>query len=482
MRKFCLLFTGLIALVAALSFMGCPQPDSGGDTNETPAAADFNVSGLSPIFDGSAKAVNISPKTGKSAGAITIHYEGISGTAYSKETAAPSVVGAYAVTFDVAAATGWNAVSGLYAGTLAIAHQTFTPTAADFDISGLSQVFDGSAKAVNISPKPGKSSGKITTYYEGIGGTSYTKKTAAPSAIGAYAVTFDVAAATGWNAATGLSAGTLAINVPSFTSIAKFETWLHAQPENTAAAPYAVALTVDDLGGYNNTAGSVGNALYTNPAKYVSLDLSGSTFTSINFLSFYKCAGLTSIIIPDSVISITPHVYNASSAIFSGCTCLTVIDVNEGNTIYSSIDGVVYSKDKSALILYPTGKTGTFIIPNGVTSIEAFAFSECRNLAAVTIPASVTSIKERAFYDCTSLASVTIPDSVTSIGRAAFRDCSSLVSVTFEGTIASSDFDDESFYSVFPGNLRTKFYETDSTSGTPGTYTRTPPSTVWTMQ
>jgi hypothetical protein len=119
----------------------------------------------------------------------------------------------------------------------------------------------------------------------------------------------------------------------------------------------------------------------------------------------------------------------------------------------------VYSKDKSTLILYPTGKTGTFIIPNGVTSIEEYAFSECRNLAAVTIPASVTSIKARAFSYCTSLASV-----------------------TFEGTIASRDFDDGSFYSVFPGYLRTKFYETDSTSGTPGMYTRTPPSTVWTKQ
>ncbi|MDR0456586.1 MAG: SUMF1/EgtB/PvdO family nonheme iron enzyme [Treponema sp.] len=121
-------FIGVFAVTLALT--GCSEPDTGNTKNKTPVAADYNVSGFSQIYDGSAKAVNISPKAGKSAGAITIHYEGISGTAYSKETAAPSAVGNYAVTFDVAAVKGWNAKSGLYAGTLAIANQTNPNTVA----------------------------------------------------------------------------------------------------------------------------------------------------------------------------------------------------------------------------------------------------------------------------------------------------------------------------------------------------------------
>jgi formylglycine-generating enzyme required for sulfatase activity len=56
------------------------------------------------------------------------------------------------------------------------------------------------------------STGAITVYYEGTGDTTYAKDTALPTAIGTYAVTFDVAADTNWNAASGLSAGTLTIS------------------------------------------------------------------------------------------------------------------------------------------------------------------------------------------------------------------------------------------------------------------------------
>jgi hypothetical protein len=63
-------------------------------------------------------------------------------------------------------------------------------------------------------------------------------------------------------------------------------------------------------------------------------------------------------------------------------------------------------------------------------------------------------------------------------------NCTSLTSVTFQGTIPYDNFGDYSFY-VFPGDLREKFYATDSTNGTPGTYTTTAPegeSAVWTKQ
>jgi len=81
---------------------------------------------------------------------------------------------------------------------------TKTPTAADFSIGNLTQT-EGNVTAVTITPKEGKSSGAITIYYNA--------STTLPSAVGTYPVTFDVAAATGWNAANGLSAGTLAINI-----------------------------------------------------------------------------------------------------------------------------------------------------------------------------------------------------------------------------------------------------------------------------
>jgi len=182
---------------------------------QTPTIADFNISGHSAIADGSPQEVNITPKADKSQGTITIHYEGTDGTVYAKSTTAPSAVGKYTVTFDVAAAVGFYAVSGLRAGTLVISVQTpnaVDPTEADFNISGHSAIADGSPKEVSITPKADKSQGSITIYYEGTDSTVYTKSTVAPSEAGSYTVTFDVAAALGFNAAEGLSAGTLVIS------------------------------------------------------------------------------------------------------------------------------------------------------------------------------------------------------------------------------------------------------------------------------
>jgi len=206
-------FNAANGLSAGMLIIRQPVPDA-----VDPVAADFTVSGLSAIADGSPKPVSVTPKAGKSAGAISVYYEGIDGTSYVKNCAAPSAAGTYAVTFNVAAAAGFNAASGLSAGTLVIsqaAPSAADPVAADFTVSGLSAIADGSPKTVSVTPKAGKSAGAISVYYEGINGTSYAKSSAAPTAAGTYAVTFNVAAADGFNAASGLSAGTLVITEES---------------------------------------------------------------------------------------------------------------------------------------------------------------------------------------------------------------------------------------------------------------------------
>ena len=83
------------------------------------------------------------------------------------------------------------------------------------------------------------------------------------------------------------------------------------------------------------------------------------------------------------------------------------------------------------------GSGGDVVIPEGMTSIGAFAFFNCSNLTSVTIPESVTSIGDSAFYSCSSLTNVTIPDGVKSIGKSVFRDCSSLVSITLPEGVTS---------------------------------------------
>ena len=162
-------------------------------SSSTPVASDFNIGYLTQTV-GSVTPVTITPKAGRSNGAITVLYDGTQ--------TLPSAAGTYTITFNVEAAIGWNAVNGLAGGTLTINAENQNPTAADFDIDNLTQTV-GSVTHVTITQKDGKSNGIITVLYNG----SQTL----PSAAGTYTVTFNVAAAAGWNAASGLAGGTLTI-------------------------------------------------------------------------------------------------------------------------------------------------------------------------------------------------------------------------------------------------------------------------------
>jgi hypothetical protein len=74
---------------------------------------------------------------------------------------------------------------------------------------------------------------------------------------------------------------------------------------------------------------------------------------------------------------------------------------------------------------------------DSVTSISAYAFSNCTSLTSITIPDSVTTIGNAAFNNCDGLTSITIPDSVTTIGDSAFLACYGLTSVTVGGGVTT---------------------------------------------
>ena len=82
----------------------------------------------------------------------------------------------------------------------------------------------------------------------------------------------------------------------------------------------------------------------------------------------------------------------------------------------------------------------TYNGPNGshpITSIDSYAFNNCRSLTSVTIGNSVTSIGKYAFLNCSNLTRVTIPDSVTSIADSAFKGCRGLTNITIPESITS---------------------------------------------
>ena len=168
-----------------------------------------------------------------------------------------------------------------------------------------------------------------------------------------------------------------------------------------------------------------------------------SNVTSIGYAAFYACMSLTQIVIPASVTSIGVRA-------FSLCQSLARIDVASGNKHYSSVDGVLFSKDKKTLVRFPPGKAAAYYeIPSGVTTIWDSAFLGCEALAQVVIPSSVTSIEDWAFTWCEKLAdkdgfiivngilfdytrdvsSVVIPAGVTKVYGSAFYLCKNLTRI-----------------------------------------------------
>jgi hypothetical protein len=125
----------------------------------------------------------------------------------------------------------------------------------------------------------------------------------------------------------------------------------------------------------------------------------GTNVTEIEDYAFYDCRSLISVTIPSRVTSIGEEA-------FLDCTSLTNITVNTGNPDYSSLAGVLFNKNQTALIQCPGGFGGSYTIPNSVTNIGYYAFSGCSSLTSVTIGTNVTSIGDYAFSGCTRLREV----------------------------------------------------------------------------
>jgi hypothetical protein len=203
-----------------------------------------------------------------------------------------------------------------------------------------------------------------------------------------------------------------------------------------------------------------------------------SSVTTLGDVAFAYCHELNTVVIPISITTI-------GTGCFAGCSGLKEIQVESANSNYQSVDGILFNKDQTTLLCYPSGKEDKqYAVPNTVTTIDANAFSgndilqtiqiptatsriggmgkifcNCYQLEAIhvaadnehyqsedgvlfdkglktlyvypqgktwteyTIPSSVTSIEEYTFYRNIYLESIKIPASVTTIGRFAFAHC-----------------------------------------------------------
>ena len=166
-----------------------------------------------------------------------------------------------------------------------------------------------------------------------------------------------------------------------------------------------------------NSLTSIGYNAFKGCSSLTSLTLSNS-LTSIGNYAFQGCSSLTSLTLPNSLTSIR-------ETAFEGCSNLENIFVDDGNIMFSSIDGVLYNKDASTLIRCPLKKTSV-TLPSSLTTIGGGAFIDCSSLTSLTFPNSLTTIGAGAFKDCSSLTSLTLPNSLTTIEENAFYSCNDL--------------------------------------------------------
>lgn len=133
--------------------------------------------------------------------------------------------------------------------------------------------------------------------------------------------------------------------------------------------------------------------------------------------AFSSCTSLTNVTIPASVT-------NMGNSAFAGCRSLTTISVDALNAVYSSLDGIVLNTNRTELILCPEGKSGTYIIPDTVTTIRSNAFRNCAELTSITMLENAVVIGDAAFSGCRNLTNVVVGKNTANIGYRAFENCS----------------------------------------------------------
>lgn len=243
-----------------------------------------------------------------------------------------------------------------------------------------------------------------------------------------------------------------------------------------------------------------------------------SKLTSIEYAAFEGCRALEQILLPDTLTTLQPYAFsdclslksinipncitNISMEAFSGCpletlylpesvtridnsafsgcklqtvdlparieyigtnafdcSTLTEINVSEDNPYYSSENGILYDKNKTTLILYPSNHAQTsyimpktiteipassfsgrknlleVIIPEGVTTIQPSTFSECRSIRKIVLPSTISELSYRAFYNCEHLEEINIPLGIQSIPDETFNGCASLKKIEIPDTV-----------------------------------------------
>lgn len=186
---------------------------------------------------------------------------------------------------------------------------------------------------------------------------------------------------------------------------------------------------------------------YTKEGKeyYIHYYLTGHT---INSNLFKNCGSLQEIILPDQTqeirsrafayckslqrVAIPSQTSKLSPEAWRGCASMEAVTVSPSNNEYRDVDGVIYSKDATVLVYYPSNKADSvYIMPQSVTDLRSNAISESVFLRTVQLSENLKRIPKYAFYNCPQIVSIRIPENVETIAPMAFYRCKKLETVQF---------------------------------------------------
>ena len=174
------------------------------------------------------------------------------------------------------------------------------------------------------------------------------------------------------------------------------------------------------------------------------------TLKEIGYGSFINCEKLESINLPDGLVEICdlafsgceklkgvkiPQNAGLTGGAFAYCYNMDKFEIDENHTHFTIIDGILFNKDKTKLIAFPSGhKNKNYIVPDGVKIIGDSAFRGSK-IETITFPTSLETIEDWSFCGCYDLQTLDIPDSVTEIGEFAFKWCKNLSQVRLPNDI-----------------------------------------------
>lgn len=166
--------------------------------------------------------------------------------------------------------------------------------------------------------------------------------------------------------------------------------------------------------------------------------------TEISSNVFANCIGLTTVNIPENVAKI-------NGTAFAGCINLKNFTVDPANTKFVAVDGVLFSKDKTVLAVYPGGRTESeFTVPEGVKELGFKAFSQrCitvkgsefydTSLKTIKLPSSLEVLGNSCFQYLVAMESIDIPDKVNVVGNQTFAQCTALKSIALPASVEKID-------------------------------------------